>query len=242
MIFNRHKDQSEQIEQLANWINQFNNNYAITGAGISTNAGIPDLQHLSGFTSTALSSEDSLEGNPRSFYQEFHRVFIDPIFQNGPTTSHYALAKLESMGKLKGIITTNVDYLHELSGSKNVANIWHSLNVNYCIQCGKNYDINILKQEVPRCPACGGLISPGPVYHHIGIDNAAYQEANRWMEKADLVIVIGSNGYYSNVNSTARVVNINNSRNDFDQRADLIIREDADQAMKKLISLIKKKD
>lgn len=142
------------------------------------------------------------------------------------------------MGRLKGTITTNVDYLHELAGSKNVADIWHSLNVNYCLRCGKTYDINILKQEIPKCPACGGLISPGPVYHHIGIGNAAYQKANRWMAKADLVIVIGSNGYYSNVNATAKVVNINNAHNDFDQRADLIIREDADQAMEQLMRLI----
>ena len=79
------------------------------------------------------------------------------------------------------------------------------------------------------------MISPGPVYHHIGIDEAAYVKANGWMDEADLVIVIGSNGYYSNVNSTAKVVNINKKRNDFDRRADLIIRGDADQVMTKVL-------
>lgn len=238
MIFNRHQAKNGTVEQLADLIQRSHNIYAITGAGISTNAGIPDLQHLSGMTNMSLSSESNLEQDSRAFYQGFHRIFIDPIFQNGPTPSHYALAKLGDMGKLAGIVTTNVDYLHELAGSPNVADIWYSLNANYCIQCGRIYDINVLKQDVPQCPVCGGLISPGPVYHHIGIDNGAYQKANGWMTNADLVIVIGSNGYYSNVNATATVVNINNARNDFDSRANLIIRDDADKVMNRLINLM----
>lgn len=238
MLFNRKQTSTDDIEKFADLIDHANNIYAITGAGISTNAGIPDLQHLPGETSISLSSENSLENDPQAFYQGFHQIFIDPIFKTGPTASHNALTKLEKMGKLRGIVTTNVDYLHEISGSKNVADIWRSLNVNYCVRCGKVYDINILKQPVPTCPACGGLISPSPIYYHIGIDNAAYTEANAWMAQADLVIVIGSNGYYSNVNRDATVVNINNARNDFDSRANLVIREDADQAMSELMKLL----
>lgn len=240
MFLNHHQASTTDIEKFVDFVDHAHNIYAITGAGISTNAGIPDLQHLSGRTSMSLSSESNLENKPKVFYQGFHQIFIDPIFNNGPTASHYALTKLEKMGKLNGIVTTNVDYLHELSGSKNVADVWRSLNVNYCVRCGKVYDINILKQPVPTCPACGGLISPSPIYYHISIDNAAYEEANQWMTQAELVIVIGSNGYYSNVNRDATVVNINNARNDFDSRADLVIREDADQAMNALIERLEK--
>lgn len=94
MLFN-HKTAS--ADKLASLIKQSQNVYAITGAGISTNAGIPDLQHLAGRTSSNLSSESSLEQEPQRFY----RIFIDPIFHNGPTVSHKALAKLEDMGLLR---------------------------------------------------------------------------------------------------------------------------------------------
>ncbi|WP_251717626.1 SIR2 family NAD-dependent protein deacylase [Lactobacillus agrestimuris] len=236
MLFKHPNFTKDEIQEFTNLIRNSNHIYAITGAGISTNAGIPDLQHLSGHTSSSLSSEGSLESNPDKFYQGFHQIFIDPIFGNGPTFSHRALAQLEKQGKLSGVITTNVDYLHELAGSKNVADIWYSLNTNYCINCGRIYDIKILKQALPTCPSCGGLISPGPVYHHIGIDNLAYQKANHWMDEADLVITLGSNGYYSNINSQATVVNINKKRNDFDQRADLNLRGDTDEIMKELMT------
>lgn len=238
MLFKRPQLNSTDIQKFADLIQQAHYIYAITGAGISTNAGIPDLQHLAGRTSISLSSETSLERDPQAFYRGFHDLFIDPIFTNGPTLAHQALAKLEKVNKLSGIVTTNVDYLHELAGSQHVADIWHSLNINYCIKCGRTYDIQILKENVPICLQCGGVISPGLVYHHIGIDRAAYEKANHWMTSADLVIVIGSNGYYSNVNSSATVININKKENDFDQLADLNIRGDADQVMDKTISII----
>lgn len=231
MLFKRTQTNTTEIHKLTDLIQHAHHVYAITGAGISTNAGIPDLQHLAGRTSMSLSSESSLEADPQAFYQGFHDIFIDPIFNNGPTIAHQALAKLEAAGKLSGVVTTNVDYLHELAGNKKVADIWYSLNVNYCIKCGRTYDIRVLNQAQPVCPVCGGLISPGPVYHHIGIDRLAYKRANQWMQDADLVITIGSNGYYSNVKSSATVVNINNARNDFDQLTDLRIRGDADQVM-----------
>ncbi|MBD5090879.1 hypothetical protein LTY36_03370 [Limosilactobacillus agrestis] len=234
MFFN-HSDTLDNIQKLVDLVANAKHTYAITGAGISTNAGIPDLRHLASSDSGSLSSESYLEANPTEFYNDFHRLFIDPIFHNGPTKSHYALAELEKQGKLAGVITTNVDYLHELAGSQQVADIWRSLNVNHCLTCGRIYDIKILNQSVPRCPECGGLISPDPVYHHIGIDENAYAKANSWMAVADLVIVIGSNGYYGNVLPGVTVVNINNRRNDFDARADLIIRSDSDAAITTLI-------
>lgn len=229
------QNNDQQIQQLATLIQQSHHTYAITGAGISTDAGIPDLQHLSALSSMSLSSETNLEQHPEAFYRGFHQIFIDPIFNNGPTASHRALATLEHQGQLSGVITTNVDYLHEIAGNQHVADIWRSLNINHCLHCGKLYDINILKQAVPTCPACGGLISPDPIFHHIGIDNEDYAKANSWMADADLVIVIGSNGYYSNINDHATVVNINQARNDFDSRANLSIRSNADQVMTALM-------
>lgn len=238
-LFNQNyneKNSDQKINQLVALLKNSQHTYAITGAGISTNAGIPDLQHLSGLTSMSLSSESNLENHPQRFYRGFHKIFIDPIFTNGPTTAHKDLAKLEKNHLLDGVVTTNVDYLHELAGNKHVADIWRNLNTNICIKCGKIYDIKILKQAVPTCPACGGLISPAPIYYHIAIDGQEYEKANRWMQQADLVIVVGSNGYYDGVLPGTTVVNINKKNNGFDSSATLNIRGDADEILSQVIN------
>ncbi|KRN97991.1 hypothetical protein IV57_GL001334 [Companilactobacillus kimchiensis] len=203
-----------------------NNAYVITGAGISTSADIPDLEHLS--SSIDISSETALKNDPQQYYAEFHKLFIDPVFENGPTDSHRFLAKLEEDDLIKGIVTTNIDFLHELAGSKNVADIWSNLNRNHYLKCGRIFPIETLKSAVPTCPICGGLLIPDPVYRHIGIDENAYLRANQWMKQADLVITIGSNGYYDNIPNDINVININPKRNHFDQRAQLTIHSKSD--------------
>lgn len=221
---------TNSLEEFAKLLKNSNNTYVITGAGISTAAGIPDLAHLSR-GSMSISSENVLEREPEKFYENFHTLFIDPIFQNGPTESHRFLAKMEEDGLINGVVTTNVDYLHELAGSKNVADIWSSLNINHCLKCGRIFPIDALNQAVPTCPVCGGVLIPDPIYRHIGIDEDAYLKANQWMRNADLVLTIGSNGYYDTIPNRSKVVNINPKQNYFDQRADLIIHSKADQVL-----------
>lgn len=208
----------------------------ITGAGISTTVGIPDLAHLP--RGRDLSSETALERDPVGFYQGFHQIFIDPIFQKGPSQAHRILADWESRGLISGIVTTNVDYLHELAGSRAVADVWRNLNVNYCLQCGRQYDLKILTAPVPHCPHCGGLISPAPVYHHIATDPIAVRQADEWMSAADLVITIGSNGYYPNT-GTAKILDINPARDGFSSAADLQLKMTADQALTALDKYLK---
>jgi len=223
---------NEQINQLAELINSHHHIVALTGAGISTSAGINDLMHTSHATSALISSEANLEAHPEEFYQAMHKNFLDPIFQNGPTIAHKALAKLEQTGHLDAIVTTNVDYLHELAGNTKVADIWYSFNQNYCIENGHEYDINTLNQGgVPYCPVDGSLISPGPTYHHIGTSQTAIQNAIQWMDQADMVLVIGSNGYYDRVNTQVPLVQINPAATEFDRQATLNIRTSADQAL-----------
>lgn len=224
---------TNSIEEFANLLKNSDSTYAITGAGISTPTGIPDLAHLSQ-GSISISSENVLRSEPKKFYDNFHKLFIDPIFQNGPTDSHKYLAKMEEDGLIKGIVTTNVDYLHELAGSQNTADIWSSLNINHCLKCGRIFPIDNLKNAIPTCPLCGGILSPDPIYHHIGIDESEYLKANQWMHEADLVLTIGSNGYYDNIPQGTKVVNINPKQNYFDQRADLIIHKKADQVFNQL--------
>lgn len=224
---------TNSLADFANLLKDSKNTYTITGAGISTPAGIPDLQHLSR-GSISISSEDVLQRDPAKFYDNFHKLFIDPIFQNGPTISHQTLDKMEEDGLLNGIITTNVDYLHELAGNKNVADIWSNLNINHCAKCGRIYPIESLNTSIPTCPVCGGVLIPDPIARHIGIAEDQYIQANQWMRTADLVITIGSNGYYDNIPENVKLVNINPHSNYFDNRADLIIHRKADDVFDKL--------
>lgn len=224
---------TNSLAEFVDLLKDSQNTYVITGAGISTPAGIPDLAHLSR-GSMSISSEEVLRNDPTAFYANFHKLFLDPIFQNGPTTSHLTLAKLEEDGLIKGVVTTNVDYLHELAGNKRTADIWSNLNINHCLQCGRVFPITSLNQSVPTCPICGGLLIPDPIARHIGIDKNEYFKANQWMENADLVITIGSNGYYDNISQQSKVVNINPQHNYFDDRADLIIHRKSDDVFDKL--------
>lgn len=115
-------NQNHQLDQAAQLLHESTNVYVITGAGISTSVGIPDLAHLP--RGRDLSSEMVLESDQQSFYQGFHQIFIDPIFNHGPSTAHRILARWGQQGIVKGIVTTNVDYLHELAGSQAVADIY----------------------------------------------------------------------------------------------------------------------
>ena len=212
---------------------------ALTGAGISTPSGIADLEHMSPLAGNLLSSEDELKRDPESYYHQLQRTFLHGMFDVGPTVAHRELARLEQQGLLQGVVTTNVDYLHELAGSVNVTNIWHSFNENVCIDCGRVYPVSVWQQGgVPRCPVCGGLLSPAPAHDHIGRDLAAVQRANAWMDQADLVIVTGSNGYYDYLNDHAEVIQINPRPTEFDQRATLNIVATADEILGKVGKMV----
>ncbi|MHA3065361.1 SIR2 family NAD-dependent protein deacylase [Lacticaseibacillus saniviri] len=226
-----------QLQQLKQMIDSHHHIVALTGAGISTSAGINDLIHTSRETSSTLASEAVLESDPARFYQSMHQNFLDPIFNNGPTVAHRALAQLEKSGHLDAVVTTNVDYLHELAGNTKVADIWYSFNENYCLTGKHEYSIETLNQPgIPRCPVDGTLISPGPTYHHIGTLQTAIQNAIKWMNAADLVLVIGSNGYYDRVNTQVPMIQINPEPTEFDLQATLNIRATADEVLKDYVN------
>lgn len=224
-------DLSEQVAELIDLMNKAHFVTSLTGAGISVDSDIPDMEMMDNVF--GLFEESTLENQPKKFYRAFHKDFIDPIFKTGPNLTHKVMASLEKEGILKGIVTTNVDYLHELAGALNVADIWSTLNVNHCLDCGRIYDINILKNDVPRCPVCNGLISPDPVFRHIATLPDQRKMADDWMAESDLTIVTGSNGYYSRTSNQA-VVNINPKLNSFDRGAKLVIRATSNEVFQEL--------
>ncbi|MCD7748844.1 MAG: hypothetical protein LUH42_02200, partial [Oscillospiraceae bacterium] len=157
----------DKIQQLSDYIDQSHAVAAITGAGISVAGG--------GVTYGQMRFSSRGSGGRRvSDAGSFLPTYLETMFSYHPSFAHYALRDLEAEGKLIGIITTNVDCMHTIAGSKNVAEIQGSVQVNCCAQCGRHYDsFEIWKQEeLPRCEACGGEILPWPLYSHIGLWDA----------------------------------------------------------------------
>ena len=226
----------DQIEQLIDYINSSRNIVATTGAGISVGGG--------GITYGQMLFSDRSAGITRrngDSYSSFLPTFLDNMFSYMPSFTHYALKELEDEGKLLGIITTNVDCMHTIAGSKNVAEIQGSLQVNCCADCGKHYDgYEIWKQEeLPRCKSCGGEILPWPLYSHIGLWEEDVCKSRKWISQADLILAIGTRGNYGDVywgyrNRSTVIIQINPGRTGFDGAADLNIREKCDDVFKKL--------
>ncbi len=226
----------DQIQQLADYIDSSNSIVAVTGAGISVAGG--------GMTYWQMARSNRRAGvTPRSgdSYRSFLPTYLDNMFSYQPSFAHYALANLEEEGKLIGIITTNVDCMHTLAGSKNVAEIQGSVQVNCCSQCGRHYDsYEIWKQdELPLCEACGGEILPWPLYSHIGLWDEGVRNSQDWISQADLILVIGTQGnyggaYWSYRRKDATIIQINPGHTSFDRVATLNIREESDEVFQKL--------
>ncbi len=233
----------EQIQKLKNYIDASQYTVAITGAGISIAAG--------GVTFDGMFSKGGrpgwLSSDPDQIYRSYYDTFLRPTFEHGPTVAHLALAKLEQMGKLQGIITTNGDCIHTAAGSKNVAEIQGSFQVNICNDCGKwIYDYEIWNHgTMPTCPDCGGMVVPFSSYSHIGLYEPALKQAREWMSKADLILIIGATGCYTNTywnyrKHGVRIIQINPSRTYFDSVATLNIRAEADPVFEELMKLEEK--
>lgn len=226
------------IEKLQNYINTSKYTVAITGAGISVASGIASMHGLNLVETLQFASKTVLRLAPEHYYKIARHSFLDAIFNNGPSLSHRKLAKLEEKDKIQGIITTNLDGLHFLAGSKNVAEIQGSFIQNTCLKCGKRTDDIYVwnKGKAPRCE-CGGLLCCYPVYSHVGILREEANKAKDYMSKADLIIIIGAIGNYASVywhyrKPNVKIVQINPSKTYFDNVSDINIKEKSDDVLK----------
>ena len=225
----------KHISQLQEMIEGSNYTVAITGAGISTPTGIKDMEHMNFVQAIQTTSAAIVRARPDHCYKLLQKSFLKPMFETGPSVTHKKLAELEERSLLQGVITTNIDCLHSLAGSRNVAELQGSYGVNKCLKCGRQYnDVQIWNQgKAPRCEECNGVIVAFPVYTHVGLSNEDYQKASRWISQAELVLVIGSKGmyggYFNSINPRARVAQVNPSGTSFDRMATLNIRRKADE-------------
>ena len=231
---------NNQIEELKKLIEESNYTVVITGAGVSMASGIGDVEHWHLPTIMQMSSEIILKIAPKRYYKAIWKSFLEPIFNNGASITHKKLAELEEKNKIQGIITTNIDHLHSIAGTKNVAEIQGSFAVNKCLKCGKEYnDINVWNNgKVPICD-CGGKICAFPIYAHVGQLRTEAEKARKWVEKAELIIVIGSNGSYywsygNHINSNAKIIQINPKHTYFDSKSILNIKRESDDVFKLL--------
>lgn len=224
----------EQILRLQNYINGSSYTVAITGAGISMSAGIMDFSHMNFPLVLQMSSSAVLKSAPNHYYNTARKAFLDAMFENGPSVAHRKLAEYERRGLLQGVITTNIDCLHTLAGSKNVAEIQGSFGFNKCLKCGQDYnDVMIWNQgRAPLCEKCGGVIGAFPVYKHIGLLEDEVRRARSFVAQAELVIIIGARGsyggvYYPYIRPDAKIVQINPKTTQFDDVAVLNIQKEA---------------
>lgn len=225
------------IETLKDLVSQSDNIVFFGGAGVSTESGIPDFRSVDGlynqkwkYPPETILSRTFFERNPEEYYR-FHRekLVIDGV---KPNRAHLRLAELEQEGKLKAVITQNIDGLHQAAGSKNVLELHGSILRAYCSRCKKAYDADIINygEDVPRC-TCGGVIRPDIVLYEEPLDGDIMQSAVHFIANADVLIIGGTS---LNVYPAAGLINyyrgnklvlINLSETPYDSYADLVIHE-----------------
>ena len=188
----------ENIAKLKEWIDTSDNIVFFGGAGVSTESGIPDFRSVDGlynqkwkYPPETILSHTFFERYPEEYYR-FHRekLVIDGV---KPNRCHLRLAELEREGKLRAVVTQNIDGLHQAAGSKNVLELHGSILRAYCSRCRKSYDADLMNHGtgVPRC-GCGGVIRPDIVLYEEALDQDVMREAIRYIRNADVLIVGGT--------------------------------------------------
>ncbi|MCD7871491.1 MAG: NAD-dependent protein deacylase [Enterocloster clostridioformis] len=226
---------NEKWRQLKEWIDGSDNIVFFGGAGVSTESGIPDFRSVDGLYNQQYKYPPETIIS-HSFYmrypEEFYRFYKDRMLFAGalPNGAHKALARLEERGKLKAVITQNIDGLHQMAGSSEVLELHGSVHRNYCTRCGQFYDLDyIVKSDgVPHC-SCGGVIKPDVVLYEEGLDNRTLQKSVDYIRNADILIIGGTSlvvypaagliDYYRG----NKLVLINKAATSRDSQADLVI-------------------
>ena len=225
----------EKWQQLKDWINESDNIVFFGGAGVSTESGIPDFRSVDGlynqkykYPPERIISHSFYIQNPEEFYRFYKDRMLFPDAK--PNAAHKALAKLEQEGKLKAVITQNIDDLHQMAGSKEVLELHGSVHRNYCTHCGQFYDLDYVRNSegVPTC-TCGGRIKPDVVLYEEGLDDRTIQKSIDYIRNADMLIIGGTSlvvypaagliDYYRG----NKLVLINKSVTSRDSQADLVI-------------------
>ncbi len=225
----------EAVAELKKIIDGSDNIVFFGGAGVSTESGVPDFRSEDGlyhqhykYPPEQILSHTFYERMP----EEFFRFYRDKLLITGvkPNKAHLKLAELEQKGKLKAVITQNIDGLHQAAGSKKVLELHGSVHRNYCEKCGKFYDFEFMRtfDGIPRCE-CGGRVKPDVVLYEEGLDMGVINESVEFIRNADVLIIGGTSlavypaagliDYYSG----NKLILINKSATPRDKQADLVV-------------------
>lgn len=236
------KTLDEKIAELQTIYDNSQNIVFFGGAGVSTESGIPDFRSQDGLYSQewkyppeTIISRSFFNANPTEFYRFYRKKLIVKNVQ--PNIAHIQLAKMEQTGKLKAIVTQNIDSLHQKAGSKNVFELHGSTLRNFCMDCGASYSAEFIEQsenfpdKLPHCKKCGGLVKPDVVLYEEGLDQNIINGAINAIQNADTLIIGGTSlvvypaasliDYFSGKN----IVLINKSQTASDYKANLVIYE-----------------
>lgn len=187
-----------QIEQLRQWVNESDNIVFFGGAGVSTESGIPDFRSVDGlynqqydYPPETILSHTFYRRNTEEFYRFYRNKML--CLDAKPNAAHLKLAQWEKEGKLKAVVTQNIDGLHQAAGSGKVYELHGSVLRNFCESCHKFYDVNYIanSEGVPQC-SCGGSIKPDVVLYEEGLDQNTLSGAIRAISEADVLIVGGT--------------------------------------------------
>lgn len=250
----------EQITKAAELIEQANYIVAFTGAGISVESGIPDFRSAGGlwtkYNPEEYATYSAFLTHPEKYWT-MHKELRSLVLTAQPNPAHIALAALEhEIGKLKTIITQNVDFLHTRAGNSVVLELHGSTRIYHCLSCKAEYEYteidNFLAtgQLPPRCPQCDGIIKPNTVLFGESLPFDVYQSARDEVTKADLFIVIGSSLVVYPaaalpplaVSAGSRLLILNDEKTPMDNRADVVINAKAGEILPRILSILKEAD
>ena len=223
------------VEQLKELVDESDHIVFFGGAGVSTESGIPDFRSTDGlyhqqydYPPETILSHTFFMKKPEEFYRFYKNKML--CLDAKPNAAHKKLASMEAAGKLKAVVTQNIDGLHQAAGSREVLELHGSIHRNYCMRCGKFFDAEyMLKAEgVPTC-SCGGMIKPDVVLYEEGLDNSVMSKSVKYISEADALIIGGTSlvvypaaglvDYYRG----RKLVVVNMSVTPQDKNADLVV-------------------
>lgn len=232
-----HEESKEKLERLKEIVAESDNIVFFGGAGVSTESGIPDFRSVDGlynqkykYPPEVMVSHSFYQSHTEEFFEFYKNKMI--ALEAKPNAAHLKLAELERQGKVRAVITQNIDGLHYAAGSREVMELHGSVHRNYCESCGKSYPVQYIvdAEGVPKCD-CGGVIKPDVVLYEEGLDYETMQKAVRYIRNAEVLIIGGTSlavypaagfiDYFKGKHLV--VINMNKTSKDVD--ADLLINE-----------------
>ena len=237
----------EKIALLRQWVAESDNIVFFGGAGVSTESGIPDFRSVDGlynqeykYPPEEIISHSFFERDPEEFYR-FYRAKLIPPKDVKPNAAHLRLAELEREGKLRAVITQNIDGLHQAAGSKKAIELHGSIHRCYCAKCRKPYPESFVNEGIgiPRC-GCGGIVRPDVVLYEEGLDEQDLYSAVNYIRAADVLIVGGTSLAVYTAAGLIRyfrgnhMVLVNRGATPYDDMAELVIRQNIGQVFSQI--------